>query len=268
MNFGTQKAESWMSFWGGYLGAFVGLLAVIYTTNKQIQNSKSLMIDQIKEQTKQIKLSAKIHDGLERKRIYLNTILEKTLEFQQFTRELENRFYKHSKISIELLNEKKELYSNLLLSEREKKKFKRIRDKAGQEIAARHLRQEEKIIQDKINKHNDLTELLMESEENVKNILNAVHAYKVFLEIENNENEVYINDLENLLTEINNFLKYSGDFIKINIHSFSMELDESEKISDKINEFNNLRRYLSSLFKAFSEQSGSHIKFILEKIDD
>lgn len=83
MDIGTQKSESWMSFWGGYLGAILGIAGAITATTIQI-----------KSQTNQIVVAAKENDRLERVRIELNLKIEKNIELFKYYIELKrNQIY-------------------------------------------------------------------------------------------------------------------------------------------------------------------------------
>ncbi|GGG19634.1 hypothetical protein GCM10007425_12600 [Lysinibacillus alkalisoli] len=75
-------AESWIAFWGSYLGGIVGLMAVMYTTHimlkQQDENHKEIM----KQQEVAIEAAAEANDKKERKRfktIYYIEKQEKTL---------------------------------------------------------------------------------------------------------------------------------------------------------------------------------------------
>lgn len=94
MNWGSQKAESWMSFWGGYLGAILGIIGAITATTLQI-----------KSQTNQIVLAAKENDRLERIRIGLNLIIDKNIELFRYFLELEKELNKYSHVLKILINE-------------------------------------------------------------------------------------------------------------------------------------------------------------------
>lgn len=79
MDIGNQKAESWMGFWGGYLGAILGIGGAITATTIQI-----------KSQTEQMIWSAIKADELERQRIYSSLILDKNDALYQRILELKN----------------------------------------------------------------------------------------------------------------------------------------------------------------------------------
>lgn len=266
MDFGTQKAESWMSFWGGYLGAFIGLVAVIYTTNKQIENSKSIMLDQAKEQTKQIKISADIHDDLERKRIYLNTILEKTLEFQKFTRGLESMYKQHSKKAIELLNEKKNIIDLLILREKQEKYMESRGDETAHEKEKKYLEDENQKIDEAFKKHQDLADQFRESKEIILGITNAIFTYKIFIELESKDSKAYLITINSVLDKLDEFILFSNDFVYFNFRLFNVEIIEISRIDKTINKFNDLKISLDALCGSLNRQSGTHIEAVLKQI--
>lgn len=103
MNWGSQKAESWMSFWGGYLGAILGIIGAITATTLQI-----------KSQTNQIVIAAKENDKLERKRINLNLKIEKNVELFKSFVELKSTLLKYSHIANELIFEQENLIDNYI----------------------------------------------------------------------------------------------------------------------------------------------------------
>lgn len=79
----TGNVESWIAFWGSYLGGIVGLMAVMYTTHimlkQQSENHKEIM----KQQEVSIEASAEANDKKERERfkmIYYIEKQEKTLQ--------------------------------------------------------------------------------------------------------------------------------------------------------------------------------------------
>lgn len=101
MDIGTQKAESWMSFWGGYLGAILGIAGAVIATTIQI-----------KSQTNQIVLAATKNDEFERNRIYTNMLIEKNVEIHKEMIEMKKVFVSYKSSLNELLNkQKKELES-------------------------------------------------------------------------------------------------------------------------------------------------------------
>ena len=81
MDIGTQKAESWMSFWGGYLGAILGIAGAIIATTIQIQS-----------QTDQIVMAASKNDEFERQRIYSSLIIDKNDVLYQKILDLKSNF--------------------------------------------------------------------------------------------------------------------------------------------------------------------------------
>lgn len=64
--------NSWIPFWGSYLGAIIGLSAVVYATHIQL-----------KEQKEYMKNEADLNDRKERSRLYTNLVIERLFELEK-----------------------------------------------------------------------------------------------------------------------------------------------------------------------------------------
>ncbi|WP_342538341.1 hypothetical protein MKY15_19775 [Sporosarcina sp. FSL K6-1540] len=102
-NFAPGGTDGWLSYWGGYLGGIVGLIAVVLTTqflisnqNKQhtqmIENQNKQHLEQIEEQRVAIKRAAELNDIKERNRISLTYLLKKNEEALEVIIEIQDLF--------------------------------------------------------------------------------------------------------------------------------------------------------------------------------
>jgi len=277
MNFGTQKAESWMSFWGGYLGAFIGLLAVIYTTNKQIKSSRNLMIEQLENQTKQIEISANIHDNLEKQRIYLNTILEKNLEIQKKIKELEDVFFSHKSVFSDLISVMEEFYEIQNKVRKLKSKIK-LEDSTGmrptvnpyydkvlEKCAALNNQGYTDYLKKELVSNNEIMNKTLNISQNfsekLEKKINDIITLKIFI---NSSDQYQKNDTyENKLSEVIKFIQDLVQFITMLMDSeVHKKKEEKESMVRRIEQID---KESLQYFKDLNFQSEVHIKSILER---
>ncbi|MFJ7971304.1 hypothetical protein [Psychrobacillus sp. NPDC096389] len=74
------SADGWLSYWGGYLGAMLGLAAVTIATQFQINSQTKLHKEQLDMQMKAIDVTAELNDSKERNRIRMTYLLNKNEE--------------------------------------------------------------------------------------------------------------------------------------------------------------------------------------------
>lgn len=168
MDIGTQKAESWMSFWGGYLGAILGIVGAITATTIQI-----------KSQTGQIVMAAEKNDELERKRMQLTFIIEKNTQLYEkilkIKHEYENYFYE-----VELQFEK------------EIEKYDSRYDKLGKVIRPKKIKTDEELkilIESNLNGLNSYAVFILENQmlkEHINHLILEIRATIA------NEEEIFV----------------------------------------------------------------------------
>lgn len=81
------EVGSWIGFWGSYLGNIIGLIGLSYATYFQIQYQQKLMLDEIHSQNE-----------LEKKRIYVEIILNKLNDYLLCLNQLDNSIAKFHKV--------------------------------------------------------------------------------------------------------------------------------------------------------------------------
>lgn len=250
MDWGTQKAESWMSFWGGYLGAFIGLLAVLYTTNKQIKSSKMLLSEQIKEQTKQIEISANLHDDLERKRVHINTLLEKNLEIQKIIRELQKIFTKNIKKCDEIFE--KVIEMNSLFTQRDI-----LKRTLGPEMAINE--NNKRVISERQN-YNELKISLSILVEEFQDASNRLYTYKVFIDLENDQSSDYATQISELIDHNDKIIEY------ITMLSENYIYGDLRKLGFFKEKIKNNKETIEKIFDDLNILSVSHINSLLNAL--
>lgn len=103
-SFSKGTIESWIGFWGSYLGNIIGLVGLSFATYYQIQEQNKLMVKELSSQNK-----------LEKNRIYLEIVLRKFDDYLSFLDTLDKCLGKFDK---EYLDQAK-VYEELI----EKSKF-------------------------------------------------------------------------------------------------------------------------------------------------
>ncbi|MGG0663420.1 hypothetical protein ABE042_04850 [Viridibacillus arvi] len=84
------SADGWLSYWGGYLGALVGLTGLFIATKVQLKNQSSNHNAQMVQQSRSIYEAAEENDKLERKRFKLVFVLKKHEEILQLIIEIQD----------------------------------------------------------------------------------------------------------------------------------------------------------------------------------
>lgn len=79
------SADGWLSYWGGYLGAFLGLTAVVITTRFMMGEQRKNHEEQMKIQIESIELNNKANQKREMKQFYLTNQLSKIEEISEIT---------------------------------------------------------------------------------------------------------------------------------------------------------------------------------------
>lgn len=82
------SADGWLSYWGGYLGAFLGLTAVVITTSFMIGEQRKNHAEQMKVQIESIELNNKANQKREMKQFYLTNQLSKIEEIIEINNRL------------------------------------------------------------------------------------------------------------------------------------------------------------------------------------
>ncbi|WP_214848983.1 hypothetical protein [Exiguobacterium sp. s138] len=277
MNWGSQKAESWMSFWGGYLGAILGIIGAITATTLQI-----------KSQTNQIVIAAKENDKLERKRINLNLKIEKNVELFKIFVELKSTLLKYNHIANELIFEQENLIDNyikhasalekLQSANIERNIYKIVNNKVNEsdeEIKESEIKFSR--IDEIVDKNNEKISLLKNELNQISSSLHAIStdimANIIFID-ENYEYskiiEKYIDIVQNELFEMGNYTYYEDvadlyEFLtnraeKLNYNYESMkELDHSVSYS--------YRAYMKHLVSQIEDDISNDINTELMKND-
>lgn len=201
MDIGTQKAESWMSFWGGYLGAILGIIGAITATTLQI-----------KSQTNQIVLAAKENDRLERIRIGLNLIIEKNVEVFKYFLELEKELNKYSYVLNNLANEQYFLPQDLerigMLNEdltNNGPHYSQVKTERVRELIQSYSNEYD----EKVNKIQTLKNELNQQIAVMKSLSSSISASLFYID----KNEIYFNSIENYVEILNHEIENTSNYI-------------------------------------------------------
>lgn len=92
------EVESWIGFWGSYLGNIIGLIGLSYATYFQIRYQQKLMLDEIYSQNE-----------LEKKRIYVEIILNKLNDYLLCLDQLDNSIAKFHTVFLKHINDIQQL---------------------------------------------------------------------------------------------------------------------------------------------------------------
>lgn len=213
LNVGSLKADSWMSFWGGYLGAILGIIGAVTVTTIQI-----------KSQTNQIVLAAKENDKLERKRINLNLKIEKNVELFKYLVELKSTIIKYDYLINIIFDEQIELIENY--SDHIKISSKNMIDKFKNnpkldEKNNEDFKRIDKIVTDRTEKIILLGNELHQSISSLQALSTSVLANKIFIDNTNiyyKTLEIYMDKIQSELIDIKIYIELEGiDNIEVNV---------------------------------------------------
>ncbi|AHA31299.1 hypothetical protein [Exiguobacterium sp. MH3] len=203
LNIGSLKADSWMSFWGGYLGAILGIIGAITITTIQISS-----------QTNQIVLAAKENDKLERKRINLNLKIEKNVELFKYLVEIKSTLIKYDHLLSVMLDEQTELIVNY--SEHNKISNRYIigkfeRNPKLDQKNNEDLKWIDQIVNNRTEKINFLKNELNQSISSLQALSTNILANRIFI----NNNNYYYKILEVYMEKIQRELFYINIYIQM-----------------------------------------------------
>lgn len=251
MDIGTQKAESWMSFWGGYLGAIIGIIGAITATTIQI-----------KSQTNQIVLAAKENDKLERKRINLNLKIEKNVELFKYLVELKSTIIKYDYLINTIFDEQIELIENYsdhikISTENIIEKFKR--NSKLDEKNNEKFKRIDKIVTDRTEKIILMKNELNHSISSLQALSTSVLANNIFI----NNTNIYYKTLENYIDKI------QSELIGIKIY---IELEGIDNIEVNVDERKSKTKTNLNDIYLLEKQAGvaytEYMKLLIDQIEN
>lgn len=250
MDFGSQKAESWMSFWGGYLGAILGIVGAITVTTLQISS-----------QTDQIVLAAKENDKLERARIELNLKIEKNVELFKYFVDLKREIIQYEHTLKYLINEQKSLLDNF--NRVAKANSKEILGRFGpsESVKAENKKSLERIDQEynsNVEKVETLKNELRQKISHIKSLVANIFANIIFI----NEREAYFEALKKYLDIVQKEL----DEVEKYLLAGEMNFLDNEKIQKRSYYLNKKIVEIAEMETETSEQYSNFIKNLVSNI--
>jgi len=249
LNIGSLKADSWMSFWGGYLGAILGILGAITVTTIQI-----------KSQTNQIVLAAKENDKLERGRIELNLKIEKNVELFKYFVDLKREVLQYEYTLNYLIDEQESVIVNLetLTQANTKELLVRIISKRVNEDERKSLEIADQEYNSNVERVKVLKNDLHQKMSQVKSLAANIFANIIFVDEDNEYHTVlnsYLNEIQHELSEVEKY-----------ILSDEMGSLDAEKITKRSNNLNKKILTLAELEIQISDLYSTFIKKLVTNI--
>ena len=250
MNLGSQKAESWMSFWGGYLGAILGIIGAITATTLQI-----------KSQTNQIVLAAKENDRLERKRINLNLKIEKNVELFKYLVEIKSTLIKYDYLLSVMLDEQTELIVNYSEHNKISSRYTIGKFERNPKLDQKNnedLKWIDQIVNDRTEKINFLKNELNQSISSLQALSTNILANRIFI----NSNNNYYKILEVYMEKIQSELFYINIYIQMEeIENVEVNIDiRKSEAKTNLNEIHELEQQTGVAYTKYMELLISQIE--------
>lgn len=219
MDLGSQKAESWMSFWGGYLGAILGIAGAITATTIQI-----------KSQTSQIVLAATKNDEFERQRIYTNMLIEKNVILYKELIEMKRLFINYRSFLNELVEKQRDhiVSTSFFYSEIERvmeiSKLKRQNDSANDLTVEQreYLKMHENITNDQKFAIESIKRTILLDLSTISSLTSSISSNSIFL-----QNHPYTDHVKQIINAVENEVESYN--LKLSTNSFAKDLNSINK---------------------------------------